>query len=56
MGKIYHFSRVEDKIQAIVVNQDASTGVKTESPTYKQSISDPRYKKATIVGILLSAF
>ena len=52
MGKIYEPSRVQERINAINVDEGSSG---TSNPTYKETCCHPRYMYATIVGCTLSA-
>ena len=48
MGKIYSSDQVQRRIDSIVINEGNS------SPSYKETITSPRYKIATLIGVLLS--
>jgi hypothetical protein len=50
MGKIYSGDQVKARIEAINV---AEGGEKTV--TLRETLFDPRYSKATLVGVILSA-
>ncbi len=49
MGKIYSADQVQARIDAI--NVDSKSG---KTITMKETIFDPKYKMATLVGILLN--
>jgi len=53
MGKIYEADRVQERINAIVVDEGTSSNF--SAPSFKESLISPKYMYATIVGCLLSA-
>ncbi len=53
MGKIYTADQVKLRIDDINVNSNDEGGSK--NITVMQTLTDPRYKKATLIGVALSA-
>ena len=52
MGKIYDVAKVRERVEAIIVDDNA----KSSSPSYSETLCSPKYKKATVIGILISFF
>jgi hypothetical protein len=48
MGKIYSHDQVQGRIDSIVIASDGS------SPSYKETLTSPKYKIATFIGCTLS--
>lgn len=50
MRKIYASNKVAERIEAIVISEGGDT------PSYKDTLTSPKYKTATYMGCLLSMF
>jgi len=50
MGKIYSGDQVKSRIDAINVSSGGEKAI-----TLKETLFDPRYRRATLVGVTLSA-
>lgn len=50
MGRIYSSDQVSKRIDAIVVSSDGAES----SPSYKETLTSPKYRTATLIGCTLS--